>query len=409
MEKLHVAHISENDDPLGIVGGEQAGGMGIYVRDLAASLAALHVSCDIYTRQMGGIPHAMARIAPNARVIRVNTEPIDPGNARSAKDFAAKVLEYIARNHLRYDLIHSHYYLSGLAAAHIKEQLGIPLVHTFHSLGLMRQRAVGANDARLSQRIAIEGELARLSDAIIATSPEEKISLMRQYRVSSETISLIPAGIVTGHFVPIDRKAAQRKLKLPDKPMVLFAARINQRKGADTFIAMIKMLVRDHKLDVLGVVLTGDPRPRYRSPNERRLLERLRRLINRLGMQAHILMLPCQPQQMLRYYYSAAAVTVVPSYYEPFGLVAIESMAMGTPVVASRVGGLKWSLQDGITGFLVPPKEPRLFADRVSTILSQPHLAQRLSENCLEISRRKFLWHDIAKDILKVYQKTMQQ
>ncbi len=408
---LTIAMISEHGDPLAPLGGQQAGGQNVYVYELARSLSALGVKVDVFTRWENRTADPIVRFATRAKLIRLKAGPrhfISKDKfGPLMPEFIEHFLEYMRASKRQYDLIHTNYYYSGWAGLRLKEILKIPMVATYHSHGLMKREALGEQDSSPDERTRIEQEIFAGADGIVATSPEEKIFMLKHYGTAQQ-LAIIPPGVNLRRFSPIKQEYARRKLGLAtDKKIVVFAGKMEPRKGALTPIEALREIPRRwpatyHQPELY--LFSGDPRQKLRKEErERDIRHKVRDAITRYKLEDAIHFMPGQPQDVLHEYYAAADVVVMPSYYEPFGMVAIEAMASGSPVVASDVGGLRWTVEDGITGYHAKPKDGLDFARQVVRILKNPALRNRLGENAQIRARREFGWQGIARKMKQFY------
>lgn len=409
---FRVAMISEHGDPLAPLGGQQSGGQNVYVYELAKALSNLGIKVDVFTRWDNRQSANIVRFAKRAKVIRLKAGPrhfISKDKfGPLMPEFVEHFLEYLRSNKIKYNLIHSNYYYSGWVGIQLKNILKIPLVHTYHSLGLLKKQALGEKDTSPDERIKIETLILNNADKIVSTSPQEKISMIEEYQAKVANIVVIPAGVNIRRFTPLNKNLARKKLKLPaDKFIVVFAGKMERRKGGITLIKAVNNIKnRWPKIyrNLLVFMFSGDPRTQRTKEKQEKIAKHdLKNTVEQYKLKDAIKLLPGITQEKLHYYYGAANVVVMPSYYEPFGMVAVEAMATGTPVVASNVGGLKWIIEDNITGFHAEVKNPVSFARQIVKILSKPSLADRLCKNSIIRSRNNFSWVKIAQKILKVY------
>ena len=287
--------------------------------------------------------------------------------------------------------MHSHYWLSGWVGQALKARWNVPHVIMFHTLGEAKNRA-HLSEHEPDYRIAGERILAQGADRIICASEGEREALVTLYRVSPERISLVPCGVDTDRFRPRNRVAARRRLGLPgNEPVVLFVGRIEPLKGIDILLRAAAQTYGGFRLLVVG----GDQQDADRKAE-------LRALAAELAIDDRVLFLDAVPHDQLPLYYNAADVCVVPSYYETFGLVALEAMACGVPVVASRVGGLLETVRDGQTGYLVPWRCPEPFAERLELLLSNEPLRRSLGR-LARAAVERFRWSEVAAQVEDVY------
>lgn len=302
-------------------------------------------------------------------------------------------------------MIHSHYWLSGAAAEELQKTWKIPIIQMFHTLVLMKNR-IARSPAEMEGPYRLEGEqrILKLADRIIAATLAEQAQLEFLYRADSSKLVIIPPGVDTSRFYPIPKDEAKAAIDLPtDGHMILFVGRIEPLKGVDTLLNALKYIQTSgnlkccpHYLAIIG----GDPEDSDQSLDQE--MARVMAMSRELDLGDIVLFLGKRGQDTLPYYYSAADVVVVPSHYESFGMVALEAMACGTPVVASQVGGLAFLVQDGITGFVVPNGEPELLGQHLIRLMLDPQLRTRLGSQGAEIARG-YSWDTIAARILNVY------
>jgi len=318
-------------------------------------------------------------------------------------NFVEGIQQFAEVKNEAYDLIHSHYWLSGLAALEIKSFWRIPVLHMFHTLGLMRQR-VARIPGEADGDYRIEGERAVLegADGIIAATLAELAQLQWLYQADTQKITIIPPGVDLSHFYPIPAEEAKEFIGVPPcECMLLYVGRIEPLKGIDTLIHAIAHL-KSQGINVCLAVIGGEGDQIEGNKSEEMI--RLQSIRENAGISELVTFLGTRSQDTLPYYYSAAEAVVVPSYYESFGMVALEAMACGTPVVASQVGGLAFLVQDGITGFTVPVDEPLALADRLRILTTNPELQHKMGREAAEFARN-YSWEKIADQIVNIYSK----
>jgi D-inositol-3-phosphate glycosyltransferase len=404
---LRVAVLSVHTCPLAPLGGWETGGMNVYVRELCRGLGRLGVKTDVFTRRQDPNVPTVVEFGEHARVIHVDAGAPRHRDKYAVVDdlpeLACNIQRY--RNHAgaRYDLIHSHYWLSGRLATLFKEHWRAPVVAMFHTLGALKNR-VALDAAELEQQIRVDIERRTMgtADRIVAATEVDRNHMLDGYAASPRKIVVVPGGVNLDLFVPGDRQAARRALGLGPEPTLLFVGRIQRLKGIDILIRAAAELRHDiGGLRVLVVGGTGDDSGRQPS-EEVRELQRIRGLVHELDLEDVVRFVGAVDQARLPEFYRAADVTVMPSTYESFGLVAVESMACGTPVVASRVGGLATIVRDSENGALVPWRDPRLFADRIRPILTDRQYAATLRHGALETAEQ-FSWDAVAERTVSVY------
>jgi D-inositol-3-phosphate glycosyltransferase len=407
-----VAMLSVHTCPLATLGGKETGGMNVYVRDLSRELSRRGIAVDVFTRsQSPTIPHiSVGRLGELGRVIHIPAGPERPYNKNLVFDhlpeFVQRVQNFVVRENLGYDLIHSHYWLSGWAALDLRATWCVPVIQMFHTLGEMKNRVAQTPAERESRRrIEVEGHIMRFADRLIATTPLEKGQMSWLYGADADKISVVPAGVDMNLFRPISRDEAKARIGiLPHQRMILFVGRIQPLKGIDTLIRAMKRVINQYpgfKSSLCVSIIGGDPNPD--SELEQAEIERLKELRTDLGIGDLVTFLGAKDQDTLVYFYSAAEMVVMPSHYESFGMVALEAMACGTPIIGSDVGGLSFSIEDGFNGYLVPGQDPDALADKIALLLRHSGLRDHLGEQALRWAER-YAWTHIADEIVDVYE-----
>jgi D-inositol-3-phosphate glycosyltransferase len=403
--------------PLAPLGGWETGGMNVYVRELGQALAARGVAIDIFTRRQTADVADVVEYAPGARVIHIDAGPhrhVDKYDILDyLPDFACGVQRFRALTGASYDLIHSHYWLSGRLGLLFADRWGVPLVSTFHTLAQLKNR-VAETPAEREQTVRYEIERRTMagSDRIVALTDVDRRQMVRHYGHCGALapIAVIAGGVDLERFSPLaslgpglgpgaDRRpqsTLRSQLGLsPVARTVLFVGRIQRLKGLEV---LLRAFVRLNDLDAQLVIVGGQPG----NSHESREIARLQHLATRLGVAERTRFVGAVAHAQLPMYYRAADVCVMPSSYESFGLVAVESLACGTPVVATRVGGLTSIIRDGETGFLVPWRDADLFAERLRRVLQDDPLRQRLAARARE-SVLGYGWDRIADEHVALY------
>jgi len=385
--------------------------MNVYVRDLSRELGQRGIAVDCFTRsQNPHIPRISTRLGPNCRVIHLPAGPETPYDKNRIIDhlpqFVRGALDLARREGLRYDVIHSHYWLSGLAARDLRRVWGAPILQMFHTLGHMKNSvASGPQEWEAEWRIEGEAEAMGFADRLVAATPLERAQMVWLYGADGSKIDVIPPGADLNLFQPIPPKEAKQILGLPpERSIVLFVGRIEPLKGIDTLLRAMALVVPEIPCwqdDLSVVIIGGAPGAGIEKVNDE--LERLEALRAELGIQELVTFQGAQDQDTLVYYYSAADMVVMPSHYESFGMVALEAMACGTPVVASKVGGLTYSVQDGRTGFLVPERDAEALAAKIRLLLCDEDLRKTLGLQAAQWAR-SYGWPAITDQILELYQ-----
>jgi D-inositol-3-phosphate glycosyltransferase len=410
MELMRVAMLSYHTCPLATLGGKDTGGMNVYVRDLTVEMGRRGVGVDVFTRsQDEHVPHVLHHLGYGNRIVHIPACPESP----MAKDqlaeyidvFTQEVLDFAERKSLDYGLIHSHYWLSGLAALKLRETWNVPLIQMFHTLAVMKDRVARSPDEEPSDlRVDSESRLLREADRIVAATPAEVAQIQWLYREKTDRVVVIPPGVDTSHFYPIPKDEAKEFVGVPcENRMLLFVGRIEPLKGIDTLVHAVTRLFEQGVLQThpFCLAIIGGSTDVTRDEMDAEM-ERLRELCSSLGIKDLVTFLGRRDQDTLQYYYSAAEVVVVPSHYESFGLVALEAMACGTPVVASETGGLAFLVRNGETGFHVPAADVDALTDKLKLILSDEVLRKKLGRNAAEYAK-SYAWSNVADQILDLY------
>ena len=404
---LRIAMLSYHTCPLAILGGKDTGGMNVYVRELTRQLGRMGVHVDVFTRsQDEHVPHVSHDLGYGNRVVHMPAGPEVPLAKRELVDYIPQFVEgikqFAVEKNLRYDLIHSHYWMSGLAAESLSDTWDVPIVHMFHTLGEMKNR-IAQSEAEREGAYRVEGEkqvIAR-ADRIIAATPAEQTQLQFLYKANRRKITIIPPGVDTSHFYPIPADEAREFIGVePDTKLVLFVGRIEPLKGLDTLIRAMSCQRTISLGNVSLMIIGGDPDVSAQEMSSE--MVRIQQLCDELSMGRMVAFLGKRAQSTLPYYYSAADVLVMPSHYESFGLVALEAMACGTPVIASQVGGLAFLVKDGETGYHVPDQDPEALCDKLLLLLGDPHPRETMGLCAAEYAK-DYAWANVASQIVEVY------
>ena len=404
---FRIAMLSYHTCPLAILGGKDTGGMNVYVRELTRQLGRMGVHVDVFTRsQDEHVPHVLHDLGYGNRVVHVPAGPEVPMAKRELAEYIPQFVEgihqFVAEKGLQYDLIHSHYWMSGLAAETLGDAWGVPIVHMFHTLGEMKNRIARSEDEREgAYRIDGEKRVIARANRLIAATLAEQTQLQFLYKADKRKITVIPPGVDVGHFYPIPMDEARQYVGVdPDNKLVLFVGRIEPLKGLDTLIKAISCQRTANLGQVTLMIIGGDPDV---SPQEMSAeMTRIQKLCDDLCMGRMVVFLGKRAQDTLPYYYSAADVLVMPSHYESFGMVALEAMACGTPVIASQVGGLAFLVKDGETGFHVPDQDPEALCEKLLILLSDRHQREKMGLRAAEYAR-DYAWANVAAQMMDMY------
>jgi D-inositol-3-phosphate glycosyltransferase len=405
-----IALISVHGDPAADIGQEEAGGQNVYVRHVGENLAKLGWQVDMFTRKRHPNDATIVNHTPYCRTIRL--EAGEPGLIPRDQllphldEFIDNFFAFQAKQGAHYPLVHTNYWLSGLVGMRIKKKQAIQQVHTYHSLGAVKYQAMGALNPMAQKRLQVEQLLLEQADRIIATSPQEQ-EHMRTLVSELGNIDIIPCGTDTQAFRRISRADARQQLGIPlHQPMVLYVGRFDPRKGIETAIRAMLNLSPAPSDPAPNLYIVGGSDPKQADGLER---QRIEALVQELGIQETTHFVGRVGHDRLPLYYTAADVCVIPSHYEPFGLVAIEAMACGTPVVASDVGGLKFSIVPEETGLLVPPQDIAAFTAAIDRVLQDDLWAQKARRQAVLRVQQNFSWAGVAGQLSDLYRRLMVQ
>ncbi|TMK96489.1 MAG: D-inositol-3-phosphate glycosyltransferase [Actinobacteria bacterium] len=415
-DPARVAVISLHTSPRDQPGSGDSGGMNVYVLSVARRLAEQGIAVDIYTRCHGQGGPDVEEIAPGTHLVNVQAGPCAPvakdDLPRLLPEFLDGVLQHAraedptSHRHSPYDVVHSHYWLSGWVGSQAKQIWGVPLVASFHTLGEVKNSVLPKGDRpEPPARLAGERGVIAGADRILAPTPLEADHLVNLYGADRERIRVVPPGVDGRLFAPRPKDEARARLHLANARLLLFVGRLQPFKGPEVAIrALAEAVARAPEAagDVILAVVGGSTGRDAEHDQATRLME----LAADIGVSDRVVFFPPQPHERLADFYSAAEAVLVPSRSESFGLAALEAEACGTPVIAAAAGGLRYVVIDGKTGFLIEGHDPGDYADRILRILSDPVLAARLSKGALRHAGG-FSWDATAADIRRVYRELL--
>ena len=395
--KLKIAMLSVHSCPLGRLGGESTGGMSVYIRELSRELGKLGHSIDVFTRAHNPEHDRVVDLGENARLIHLGAgEEMEIPKLKiysHLPEFVRGVDQFRRDNGFHYDLIHSHYWLSGWAGKQLQQYWKVPHMTMFHTMGAVKNRTtVGVEEPAL--RIRCERELVKCCQRIIAPTEREKEYLIHYYGASSEAIRVKPCGVNLDLFRSIEKEIARNHLGFNGDEIILFVGRIVPIKGIDKLLMAMTYLEKRKKTKL--VVIGGDKHCQDE-------VDRLKALTKRLHIDDSVNFLGLVEQEELPYFYSAADLCVFPSHYESFGLVALESLACGTPVVATNVGGIEAVIKEGETGYIVKDNAPDRLADKITLMLSMSKAKEEAIDS-IRASVTRYSWANIAEAMAEEYE-----
>jgi glycosyltransferase involved in cell wall biosynthesis len=403
-----IALISVHGDPAVEIGKEEAGGQNVYVRQVGEALAKLGWQVEMFTRKVSAEQETIVQHSPNCRTIRLEAGAVEfvPRDNLFGylPEFIDNFLKFQQENGFVYPLVHTNYWLSSWVGMQLKEIQGSKQVHTYHSLGAVKYNTINTIPLIATTRLAVEKQVLETAERIVATSPQEE-EHMRSLVSTKGSIDIIPCGTDIGQFGCVERIAARAELGIdPEAKLVLYVGRFDPRKGIETLVrAVAESKLRSGKLQL---IIGGGSRPGHSDGIER---DRIENIVAELGMSDFTTFPGRLSQEILPYYYAAADVCVVPSHYEPFGLVAIEAMASHTPVVASDVGGLQFTVVPEETGLLAPSQDVAAFSAAIDRILANPQWRNELGQAARKRVENKFSWEGVASELAQLYTQLLQE
>ena len=397
-----IALISDHADPAGEIGVEEAGGQNVYVRQVGETLATLGWQVDMFTRKVKPGDPTIVQHSPYCRTIRLVAGPELFIPRYEIFDYMPQFVEafeaFRLREGINYRLVHTNYWLSAWVGLQLKQISQIQLVHTYHSIGAVKYRVVPNRPIIARTRLQVEQQILEQANCIIATSPQEQ-EYLRTLVSHEGNIKIIPYGTNINNFRIIPKVEARAKLGLTaNEHIVLYVGRFDSRKGIET---LVRACAQSQTLGNLRLVIVGGSCQDRIDGLERRRIEQI---VQEVGLAEKTIFPGQLDHKILPLYYAAADVCVIPSHYEPFGLVAIEAMACGTPVVASDVGGLKFTVVPEQTGLLVPSQNTTAFAAAIDRILADKLLGNNLGVTGSARVRQYFSWTEIVSQLSNLYQ-----
>jgi phosphoheptose isomerase len=406
-----IALISEHASPLGTFGGVDSGGQNVYVGQLAKHLTSIGYKVDVFTRRDSNELPEIIHWVDGVRIINVSAGPAKYVRKEDLlpymEEFTTYVLNFCKDDSLirKYDLIHANFWMSALVAAEIKRILGIPFVVTFHALGRVRRCWQGDADEFPDERFAIEDRIVREANHVIAECPQDEQDLLSLYKAKQEKITIIPCGFDKAEFWQVEKAKARQMLGFPsDENLILQLGRLVPRKGVDTVIRAFGCLLRQYDIQTRLLIVGGESEePDPLTPE----IARLQAIAEDEGVLCKVTFTGRRHRELLKYYYSAADVFITTPLYEPFGITPVEAMACGTPVIGSNVGGIKFTVKDGETGYLVPANDPDAIAERIAYLYKHPQVLHNLGNQAIQRAHEMFTWRQVANAVAVLYEKVL--
>lgn len=406
---LRIALVSEHASPLALIGSVDSGGQNIYVAHVAKQLARAGHVVDVFTRHDDALMPQIVHWRKNLRVVHVPAGPAEFVPKEQLLEhmdaFGDWMADFFMAEPRPYDVVHANFFMSGWAALRARETVPFPLVTTFHALGLVRRRHQGASDGFPDERFEIERRLMRESDRVIAECPQDKRDMLELYDADPASIDVIPCGFDPEEFSPIERAQARERLGWPnDEFTVLQLGRMVPRKGVDNVIRAIAVL-RRKRLRARLAIVGGDTE--VADPKATPEIGRLMRIAAEEGVADLVHFVGRRNRDRLPEHYAACDVFVTTPWYEPFGITPVEAMACARPVIGADVGGIKATVVDGETGYLVPPSDPQALAERLAMLKRHPALARQMGEAGYARARRWYTWRRVARSIAECYARAL--
>lgn len=405
-----IALISDHGDPAADIGREEAGGQNVYVRQVGEALSRLGWQVDMFTRKSNADDASIVQHNPHCRTIRLTAGPESfiPRDQifQYMPEFVTAFQKFQSKEGMNYPLVHTNYWMSAWVGLQLKAQNNVQLIHTYHSLGAVKYNTLAHKPPIAKTRLRVETEVLEQGDCVVATSPQE-LEHLRSLVSARGRVEVIPCGTDVQNFKHISRQAARQQLGLSAKEsIVLYVGRFDPRKGIETAVRAVAKLKAEQPQNAIRLVIVGGSEPGQSDGQER---ERIAALVANLGIDSQTTFAGRIGHDRLPLFYTAADVCVIPSHYEPFGLVAIEAMACGTPVVASDVGGLKFTVLPEETGLLVPPKDVDGFAAAIDRLLSDTLWTQKVRRQAANRVQENFSWNGVAIQLSDLYRRSLAQ
>jgi glycosyltransferase involved in cell wall biosynthesis len=411
MKARKIAFVSEHASPLALLGSEDAGGQNVYVNEVSRHLAHLGHRVDIFSRRDCRDVENVVEWAPNVRVINLEAGPpthlCRDGLWPLMPEFRDSMLRYCRQQRDRYDVVHGHFWMSGWVATQLRHALQTPAVQTFHATGVTKRRHQGENDTSPADRIAIERQIVHLCDRLIAQCPAEERELICDYGADPRRVTLLPAGVNPQRFRPVDTRQARHALGLSiDVPLIGYVGRVLPRKDIRNIVRALAVL-RDWGVQAKLLIVGGETEEP--DPGNTPEIGVLRDLARDLRVLDRVVFTGKRQQDLLWLYYGASDVMVTTPWYEPFGLTPLEAMACGRPVIGSDVGGISYTIDDGVSGHLIPPRDPTALAERLRAVIQNPDLRRRMGRAGRRRVEREFTWTMTAIRLARLYEMVLEE
>jgi D-inositol-3-phosphate glycosyltransferase len=394
--------------PTAALGRSANGGLNVYVREVCIALGRLGVATDVFTRRTRAGGPEIETLGPLARVVYLPAGPPDVDKYRlldHVPEFSDAVRRWMAASGLRYDLLYSHYWLAGTAACALRARLGLPWVHTAHTLAIVKNRHLPPGDQPEPEtRVDLEGEISRCADLMVVSTEAEGADLRRAYGVPPDRIFVLTPGCDLDAFQPLDRARARRLVGRGAERFFVFVGRLERLKGVDVILRAMALLTRGGRHPEARLLVLGEDSGTSGESEK----GRLENLTLDLGLGDQVEFLGSVPQSRLPAYYAGAEACLMPSFSESFGLVGLEAQACGTAIVVSHQAGLAPVVRDGVTGFLVDGPDPEAYADRMLRLLEEPGLSERMGKKAARMVGG-LSWQRSADSLLCAFEQLLER
>lgn len=409
-----IAFLSEHASPTAVLGGADAGGQNVYVDEVSRNLARRGYAVDVFTRRDNPDTPQVVEWAPGVRVVNLLAGPAQPRPKDELwpymPEFRDAFLRFMEHEEAHYDLVHGNFWMSGWVATELQRRLDIPAIQIFHAMGKTKRRHQKKIDTSPGNRIKVEMSIVRKIDRLIAQCPNERCELVDDYGANPDKVVIIPSAVNTRIFRPVAREEARHKIGLDTEgKLIVYVGRMLPRKDIRNIVRALALLTKQNGSDTksslspITLMVVGgesvEPDP-VATPE----IGELQKLATELGVLERVRFIGKRQQNVLRDYYSAGDVVVTTPWYEPFGLTPLEAMACGRPVIGSAVGGLTYTIKDGETGLLIPPRDPAALAAALKRLLSQPEVSTQMGLAARKRVEREFTWSIVAMRTAALYE-----
>ncbi|MDQ4044368.1 MAG: glycosyltransferase [Chloroflexota bacterium] len=404
--RRHVAFLSEHASPVALLGSVDSGGQNVYVDEVSRNVVPHGYEVDIFTRRNDPTEPRIIEWAPGVRIINIDFGPsgflLKDDMWPHMPEFLDGIRRFMAEDDTTYDLLHGNFWMSGWVAARLGQELNVPVVQIFHAMGETKRRHQGDADTSPDGRIEVERGIVRDVDRLIAQCPAEERELIDDYDADPAKVVVIPSAVNIERYRPMAKADARAAIGINTNGLLIgYIGRILPRKDPRNIVRALAILTREHGIDARLMLVGGETREP--DPEATPEIGELQKLATELGVLDRLIFTGKRQPDELHAYYRAVDVAVTTPWYEPFGLTPLEAMACGTPVIGSAVGGITFTIDDGETGLLVPPKDPSALANALAVILGNPERRERMGRAARERVEREFTWATVGQRTAALY------